>query len=282
MTVSVRFFNSGYCRQSNAMSGGKGWSWRRYYAVFLLVSHPEKGNFLVDTGYSQDFFDATRSGMGLLSRWMLPATLDQHRDAAGVLQACGVDPETVHSIFITHFHADHISGLKRFSHARFVARRSAWSHLASLSAWRKSQELFFPTLMPIDFEQRADWFDETDFKVSSSIVPDFRTFDFWGDGSMFLVDLPGHAIGQYGLFFPTLSRPMLYIVDAAWNLEAMRMGQQIPSALMFLQHDAGAYRETWTKLRSLQAKNEIDLVACHCRETQSRVENRSTNSADGC
>lgn len=280
MTVSVRFFNSGYCRQGNAMSGGKGWKWRRYYAVFLLVSHPVKGSFLVDTGYSQDFFDATRWGMGLLSRWMLPATLDQHHDAAGVLRSCGVDPETVRSIFITHFHADHISGLKRFPNARFIARCSAWSHLASLSAWRKSQELFFPALMPIDFEQRADWVEETDFTVSSSILPGFRSFDFWGDGSMFLVDLPGHAIGQYGLFFPGVSRPMLYLVDAAWNLEAMRLGRMIPSALMFLQHDAKAYRETWAKLRSLQAEDRIDMVACHCRETQSRVENRGANDVD--
>jgi hypothetical protein len=49
---------------------------------------------------------------------------------------------------------------------------------------------------------------------------------------------------------------------------------------MFLQHDAKAYRETWAKLRSLQAEDRIDMVACHCRETQSRVENRGANDVD--
>lgn len=273
MTVSVRFFNSGYCHQSHAMSGGKGWRWRRYYAVFLLVSHSERGNFLIDTGYSQDFFDATRGGMGLLSRLMLPATLDSHLDAAGVLQSYGVAPESVQSIFITHFHADHISGLSRFPHSRFIARRKDWSHLASLSAWRKSRELFFPALIPRDFTQRSDWVEETDFVESMSILPGFRVFDFWGDGSMYLVDLPGHALGHYGFYFPGFSRPMFYVVDAAWNLEAMRIGRQIPSALMYLQHNARAYRETWNKLRSLQSARGVELYACHCRETQAIVEN---------
>lgn len=280
MTLSVRFFNSGYCRQSKAMSGGKGWKWRRYYAVFLLISHPEKGSFLVDTGYSQDFFDATRWGMGWFSRMMLPATLDEHRDAAGVLQACGIDPTSIRSIFVTHFHADHISGLKRFPNARFVARHAAWSALMSLSRWGKSQELFFPELVPNDFEQRADWIEESGFTDAHAELPGFRLLDFWKDGSMYLVDLPGHALGQYGLFFPGLPRPLFYVVDATWNLEAMRLGRQIPSPLMFLQHDAKAYRETWTKLRSLQAENKIEMIACHSRDTQARVENHGIDDAD--
>jgi glyoxylase-like metal-dependent hydrolase (beta-lactamase superfamily II) len=279
MALSVRFFQSGYCRQSNAMSGGTGWQWRRYYAVFLLVSHPEQGNVLIDTGYSQDFFDATRWGMAFLSRLMLPATLDQHLDAAGILNSCGVAPETIRSIFITHFHADHISGLKRFPNSRYIARRNAWSYLASLSSWGKSQELFFPTLVPDDFEQRTDWIEEHEFADAHSSLPGFRLLDYWKDGSMFLVDLPGHAIGQYGLFFPGLPRPLLYVVDAAWNLQAMRSGRQIPSPLMFLQHDAKAYRETWTALRSLQSENKIDMIACHCQETQARVENLGADHA---
>ena len=97
---------------------------------------------------------------------------------------------------------------------------------------------------------------------------------------MFLVDLPGHAIGHYGIFFPTLQKPLFYVVDAAWNLDAMRNGRQIPSPLMLLQHDAEKYRKTWTRLRAMQAEGRFDIFACHCKATQNLVENRGACHAN--
>lgn len=274
MSLSVKFFNCGYCSQSARLSGGASWRFKRYYAVFLLVTHPTRGNLLVDTGYSPEFIRATGHGIHSLYRYLLPTQLNENLDAAGVLRAHGIASESIDTIFVSHFHADHISGLKHFPASRFVASRRAWLHLNSLSFWGKTRELFLPELLPSEFERRTDWVHNDQFSSDLVELKDFRVLDYWGDQTMYLVDLPGHAIGQFGIYFPTLKKPLLYAVDATWNTDALRLGRQVPLPLVLGQHDPAAYRATWSKLRRLQSEQRIDVVACHCSATQSRVENR--------
>src|SRR5437763_6254241 len=118
----VRFLNSGYCGQWSYLAGRRTFGWTRFYAVFVYLEHPEHGPALIDTGYSPHFIRATRTFPVRLYRWVTPVRLDPLRDAWAILSAQGLAPEKIRQVFVSHFHGDHIAGLRHFPQTRFVYR----------------------------------------------------------------------------------------------------------------------------------------------------------------
>ena len=68
--------------------------------------------------------------------------------------AFGLAPRDVRRVVVSHFHADHVAGLRDFPNADLVALRSAYEDVAG----RRGLGLavaFVPALMPDDFDRRA-------------------------------------------------------------------------------------------------------------------------------
>src|SRR4051812_36379372 len=125
----VRFLNSGYCTVWDRLAGGPSWGLARFHAVFVYLHHPEHGGALIDTGYSEHFFQATERFPQRIYRWLTPVRLDRRLNAAGVLRSVGVSPDDVRHVFVSHFHGDHVPGLGLFPNAAFVYRRAAHESL---------------------------------------------------------------------------------------------------------------------------------------------------------
>ncbi|TGT34719.1 MBL fold metallo-hydrolase, partial [Mesorhizobium sp. M8A.F.Ca.ET.165.01.1.1] len=115
---------------------------------------------------------------------------------------------------ISHFHADHISGLSLFANARFIASDAAWLRLKARTARQNLRHGVFTELFPADFEARLDGLSKMKQVPPRGDIPGGA--DLFGDGSVIAVDLPGHADGQFGLLFSGLDRPLLYAVDVQW------------------------------------------------------------------
>src|SRR5262249_31751224 len=159
-----------------------------------VLEHPVHGLSLIDTGYSPFFFDATHPFPRRLYRWTLPVHLDARKHAEAILASRGIAP--VREIFISHFHGDHIAGLRHFPEARFVYRGDAHASLLQKSPLKQTCHGFLPALLPDDFPQRGNAVDEAAFVAGSGAFGDLRVVDYWGDGDLLLVDLPGHAPGH--------------------------------------------------------------------------------------
>ena len=118
-----------------------GESWRkklRFYALAFLLRHPVAGPVLVDTGYSSRFFSETTHFPNRLYRMITPVTLTDPEGIAGQLRRHGVAPEEIRHVVITHFHADHIGGLKDFPNAVFHCSATAW-HSARRDRMRRAR-----------------------------------------------------------------------------------------------------------------------------------------------
>jgi glyoxylase-like metal-dependent hydrolase (beta-lactamase superfamily II) len=267
----VSFFNSGYCRQLGYLAGRRSWGPTRFYGVFVYLEHPEHGRALVDTGYAPEFWEATRSFPERLYRWATPANLDPLGDAAAILRRRGIEPETIDRIFVSHFHGDHIAGLRRFPGARFVYRRAAYEALLGVSTWRQVRQAFLAKLLPADFTARGLPIDEGLFAPGSGPLAEFRVVDYWGDGDLLLVDLPGHAVGHTGYLIRGPDGYVFYIVDASWDVEALLARRPISRLVRGVQHDYAAYAATQDRLRRLAAQVDYRLPACHCLQTQELV-----------
>jgi glyoxylase-like metal-dependent hydrolase (beta-lactamase superfamily II) len=266
----VRFLNAGYCVQSAYLAGRSTRGWARFDAVFVYTEHPDHGASLIDTGYGPQFVAATRSFPARLHRWATPTTVATDGDAFAILRARGLRAEAIDEIFVSHFHADHIAGLQAFPRAQFVYRPDSYLALSQKNPFGQVHNGFLRGLVPTDFAGRGRTIAESAFAPGSGDLSEFRVHDYWGDGDLLMVDLPGHALGHTGYVIQTLPGPIFYVVDACWDVEGMLGGRRLPWLSQKVQHSYPEYIETQEKLRRL-AKSGWRLLACHCPGTQAHV-----------
>lgn len=266
---SVRFLSAGWCRQSARLAGAgldaKGGM--RFYAVFVHFVHPVHGSCLIDTGYSDEFFHATKPFPARFYRWITPVDLGDPPGPRGQLGRIGVDPDGVRHVFVSHFHADHVGGVKSFPEAGFIYRPETLARLRQQSVGTQVRHGFLRDLLPDDFETRGVPLEESRFAPGTGEWSEFSVCDYWNDGSLLLVDLPGHADGHFGFVLRTAERQLFYIVDACWILDSMLSGRRLPWISRRFQHDEAAYHATHEKLRRLTERTGLELVACHCPRT---------------
>lgn len=267
----VSFLNGGHCTQLGYFAGSAHRGPTAFHAVFVVLEHARHGVSLIDTGYSPMFFEATRTFPARLYRWTLPVHLDAHGGALAILARRGVTE--VRNIFISHFHGDHIAGLRHFPASAYVHRAEAHAALSAESPVKQTCHGFLPALLPEDFASRGVAIEESQFTAGEDALRDFRVHDFFGDGELLLVDLPGHAPGHTGFAFRTESERFLYVADACWDMDALLRGRSLPFASRLLQHSTSRYDATQRRLRDFVDRHpDWRVLACHCPRTQRHVD----------
>jgi glyoxylase-like metal-dependent hydrolase (beta-lactamase superfamily II) len=267
----VSFVNAGHCTQLGYFAGSAKRGPVKFHSVLLLLEHAEHGASLIDTGYGPWFLEATRTFPAKLYRWTLPVHLPERGDASAILAQRGVT--SVREIFISHFHGDHVAGLRHFPQSTYVYRGEALAALSAQSPLRQTCHGFLPALLPDDFAARGRAIDESQFAPGPDELCDFRVHDFHGDGELLLVDLPGHAPGHTGFAFRTATERFLYVADACWDMDALLSGRSLPFLSRRLQQSPSVYEATQRKLRDFATLHPSwSVLACHCPQTQIHVD----------
>ncbi|MDB6132655.1 MAG: attM [Verrucomicrobiales bacterium] len=266
--VKLTLMTDGFCRQLEGLSlRGAPWRVMRFEALSALLEHPA-GPILFDTGYSGRFFQETRRWPARLHRWFTPVRLHSRGSVMRQLAAMGISASVVRHVFISHFHADHIGGLRDFPEALFHCSHAAWQDVAGREGFGALRRAFLPGLIPEDFMQRVRFLEDAPcVRLPDRFSPFAEARDVLGDGSLLAVDLPGHAVGQMGLFLRDQERgPTLLAADGAWSSEAIR-SRRPPSRLVRFLGDWRALNATLEKLHRLHlAHPEVTIIPTHCPE----------------
>lgn len=228
-------------------------SWKkvRFYARSFLIEHPQKGLILIDTGYGQNLIEATQKGIYSLYRSLLPVTFKKEDSVVFQLEQDGIFLKDLSYLLITHFHPDHIGALFEFRRVPWIFRSDALERLMSFSRLRGLKHGFIRSLVPSIPEESIAVKDDFFTQVSGK----FRGVDLFGDGSLLLIDLPGHALGQMGV----LIENTFFVADAKWT------DHGFPHSLgFFLQQDRTAYRRTFEDLKTFP--DSIQIIATHTVE----------------
>lgn len=242
----------------------RGGSWHRIAVGvrYGLLVHPQFGPVLIDTGYGPRVKRGGRRSVALkLYDAVLRPQLIEGDLPLAALERAGFAADDVRRIIVTHFHADHVAALRDFPNASFVASGTAWRALASMRPVRRLRNGIFVELLPPDFASRLLPIDTLSEKPAPYGLG--RGRDIWGDGSCLAIDLPGHAIGHFGLLWLQTDPPLLYATDATWLSDAL--DDRLPRGIARIVYADEAVMRKSTELVARFRRAGGHVVLCHDR-----------------
>lgn len=273
VALEWRLYEAGYCTHpERATRQGAPTRACEFPALVALLRHPVHGWILFDTGYSEHFLQATDAFPERLYRVVTPVHLAPQAALATQLRRDGIAPEDIAWVVVSHLHGDHIGGLADFPQARIACSRAAWHDLQARSRLGALRIGLLPTLLAQWKVTSPDWFEE---RPAVALPPPFEAFgsaaDLFGDGSLLLVPLPGHAAGHFGALFDDGHGPVLLAADASWSTQAIRDNTPPPALVTAWLGSTTVYRDTLSRLHDLHhAAPQVRIVPSHCPEWRPR------------
>lgn len=268
--VKFSLKSAGYCtaKQSHALRGAKSKT-IKFYATYAHIEHPVHGHILYDTGYTRRFYDVTKKFPFKLYAKLTKVYISEHEEAIEMLKQKGIDANDINYIIVSHFHADHIGGLKDFPRAKFICSDIAYEDIKDRKGVAALKKGFIPALMPADFEKRVELIS---FSKAEQLLPELGpVVDLFNDGSIILCSLPGHAKGQVGALLNT-DKKVFLISDAAW-LKENYTNLHLPSPLVKLFFDSWKdFENSLQKVHNYaKANTDTVIIPCHCEETYRQI-----------
>ncbi|MCJ1289500.1 hypothetical protein MMC34_001033 [Xylographa carneopallida] len=154
----------------------------------FLIEHSSGRKILFDLGVRKDWDNLAPKVFNRLkeSDWDIRVP----KDVREILEEEGIDPGTVDGIVWSHFHFDHTGDPSRFSEK------------ADLIVGPGFKEAFMPgypedleaSIRVSDYEGRK--LHEIDFRAKPLKIGSFPAYDYFGDGSFYLLDSPGHTVAH--------------------------------------------------------------------------------------
>lgn len=259
--------HAGYCiaKENDSIKGGRKQK-IQFHALWGLIEHPEHGYILYDTGYTQRFYEATKRFPNKIYGLITKVEIEEHEEVANQLRANGIDPAAIKHVIITHFHADHVAGLKDFPNATFYASKRAFEHTKNLPRSIAFSKGVLKQLLPLDLEKRVVFIDEKCSKVATEIFG--HSYDLFSDNSIQVYDLPGHAAGQIGIRLETEKQQYFLIADACW-LKRSYQDHVLPNPVVRLFfHSWKDFKLSLKNIHSFhQANPTVLIVPTHCSAT---------------
>jgi len=178
-----------------------------------LLRHPQRGNFLVDTGVSRELVDDPgKAGLSWpVQKVMHVEKIQIRKSTAEILQ--GMNGK-LSGVLFTHLHIDHISGMPDIPNdvPLYVgASESTESSVKNMFVRGASDQLLK------DKQPLQEWHFQPDPQNKFEGI-----IDVFEDGSVFAISVPGHTPGSTAFLIRTTHGPVLLTGDTChtrWGWE---------------------------------------------------------------
>ncbi|KAI9734353.1 MAG: hypothetical protein M1834_002459 [Cirrosporium novae-zelandiae] len=154
---------------------------------FHIRSKHLNREILFDIGCRKDWWNLAPLGyQGILNG--IPA-LNTRKDIADVLAEGNVDRNNISAVILSHWHWDHCGDMTLFPKSTDLVVGPGFSE-KFLPGYPKRED---SALLAADFDGRK--VEEIQFDDSFKIGK-YPAYDYFGDGSFYILNVPGHAIGH--------------------------------------------------------------------------------------
>ncbi len=220
--------------------------WHPWLPVISYAVVSPEGVVLVDTGAAPEIVDEghlvcdPRNEVFYRRNLRFVAPPDATADRR--LLELGIEPDSVDTVVVTHFHLDHSGRIGAFPRARVVTGRGNWpSHVGAV-----------PCTLPEGLEPDApDW-------TGGPIGVFERSQTLLGRSEIRLVPLPGHTPGHVGLLLQDGDRSFLVAGDATFSEEETLAGH-----VAGVSQDVDLARETQASIRRQLERHRTVLLPAH-------------------
>ena len=247
---------------------GSRWKTGEFPALIGLLRHPTLGLILYDTGYAKRFQDATKTMPECLYRMVTPVRLAPEEELLSQLSERGIKPEEIGTIIISHFHADHIAGLRDFPKARLLSTKAELTEMTKKPRLARVARGFLSSLLPEDLETRTTYAEDAQ-EIPTGLASLPIGHDLLGDGSLIGIQLPGHTKSQLGILFQNQDNLRTFLVaDGCWKIEGLEK-RALPSRITALLFASWTdYETTFRKLAEIhQSADRPTIIPSHCQTT---------------
>ena len=248
----------------------------KFHALFGILHHPEEGWILFDTGYTRRFYEATEKYPNRIYANATKVVVSESDEIKNQLKLIGLKTSDIKHIVISHFHADHVGGLKDFNNATMYCTKKAYQQVKEISDFFAFSKGILKDLIPNDIENRLVFIEDFAAQYSDDIFG--VSYDLFQDNSVVIYDLPGHAAGQIGMVVKTNKTKYFLVADSCWDERAYKKGK-LPNPIVRLFFDSWKdYRDSLKKVTFFHKKYpEVIIIPTHCSKT---TDNLVSNKID--
>ncbi|KEF52376.1 uncharacterized protein A1O9_11617 [Exophiala aquamarina CBS 119918] len=160
--------------------------------VAFLIDHEPSGRAVMfDLGVRKDYWNLPKVMLHRLSTDII-SNVKIDSDVPDILLENGIMLEKISAVIWSHYHWDHIGDMSLFPFSTSLVVGPGFKAAPNLLPGYPLKE---------DSPVSANAFtgrdlEEIDFSQSELTIGGFRAFDFFSDGSFYLLDTPGHCIGH--------------------------------------------------------------------------------------
>lgn len=185
----IKYYNCGYCTNNLKLVFKKHKKViKKFPAGVFLIKHPKEGYVLFDTGYSTDIYNL--GWKGKLYNLFNPTYVKEEDQINIQLEKDNIKCSEIKYLILSHLHPDHIGCVKYFKNAKIIISSEAFNTYEK----NKIRYLIFERLLPEWFENKLTIIDDKKLKQSKNKYLSY--YDLFGDKSMLLTQVNGHAKGQ--------------------------------------------------------------------------------------
>ncbi|KAJ7777214.1 beta-lactamase-like protein [Mycena metata] len=157
------------------------------FLAFLVEHKPSQKRLMFDLGIRSDPLNFAPSIAALFTEGVIRVDSPPGRDIIQLLQAGGIALNSISAVVWSHAHLDHIGDMSKFPNT---------TSLVIGSETDTSTYPQFPnaSLLESDFAGRE--VTKLDFAAANLSFSGLKAIDYFGDGSFYLLNTPGHLPGH--------------------------------------------------------------------------------------
>ncbi|KAJ9612308.1 hypothetical protein H2200_003905 [Cladophialophora chaetospira] len=160
-------------------------------AVAFLIEHEPTGRkMMFDLGVRKDYWNYAAILQKRIGTVISSLRVD--KNVSDILVENGVELDSISSVIWSHYHWDHVGNMSLFPPSTEIVVGPGFKSAPQLLPGFP-EKLDSPVLVS-EFESRQ--LREIDFSATSLEIGGYGAYDFFDDGSFYLLDTPGHCIGH--------------------------------------------------------------------------------------